>query len=935
MAPASISHYKILKKLDAGGMGVVFEAEDVRLGRHVALKFLPDELAHDPQARSRLQREARAASALNHPNICTIFDIGEEDGRSFIAMELLEGTTLRQRIASQPIPLEELLDLAIQIADALEAAHAAGVIHRDLKPSNLFITRRGPAKILDFGVAKQVFKREQGSTSAATLDETNLTAPGAAVGTIGYMSPEQARGEDLDARSDIFSLGMVLYEMATGKQPFPGTTSAVIFDGILNRQPPRLCLVNPTLPLQLEEIIVRAMEKSREERFQSAAEMKERLVLLREGTKQPVKPPAGGRKNLWETAIGLLLFAFCLLGAALFYRSHRTPKLSDKDTIVIGDFSNSTGDAVFDGTLKQALGVSLLQSPFLNVLSDSRVAATLRLMAQPANTPLTPEVARELCQRANSKAYIAGSVASLGSAYIIGLKAVNCISGDTLAQEQAQAKGKENVLDALSSAAAKVREKLGESLASVQKFNAPLPQATTTSLEALKTYTLAFQAINQEGSAAALPLLKHAVELDPQFATAIYAMGVCYINLGQDDRASEYLSRAFAMRNRASERERLNISFEYYNTVTGEFDKAIEASREFNENYPRSVSMHANLGALFSVQGKYEQAAAETEEALRINPNYVIGYDNLIVFLLALNRFDQARKTFADAQARKLNDTLMHRGMYALDFLQSDTPGMNEQVAWFASRPEVGNEMMGLQSNSEAYGGHLSRARSLTHQAVESALRADNKSSAADWQLLGAWREAAFGNLEQARIEIKAATGSAPGDIDAQFLAALTMAAVSDTASATAVARNLAKRYPSHTMVQLYYLPAIEAAIALQNKQSGEAIDRLRAVAPVELGLANTPCCMYPIYLRGEAYLAAGQGSSAAAEFKKILDHGGIGWNCPTGALAHLQLGRSYALAGEKDKARSAYHDFLELWKTADADIPILKQAQAESAGLQ
>jgi tetratricopeptide (TPR) repeat protein len=935
MAPASISHYKILKKLDSGGMGVVYEAEDVRLGRRLALKLLPDELAQDPQARTRLQREARAASALNHPNICTIYDIGEEQGQSFIAMELLEGTTLKHRIESKPLPLEELLEIGIQVTDALEAAHAAGVIHRDLKPSNLFITARGQAKVLDFGVAKKVVKHDpDGPTGAVALDETQLTAAGTSVGTIGYMSPEQARGEELDARTDLFSLGIVLYEMATGNQPFPGKTSAVVFDGILNRQPPRLGLVNPKLPQQLEEIVSRAMEKSREARFQAAAEIKECLLRLRESNRQP----AGKRASVAlrkVAAVAVLLAACCLLLIAVYNRSHHGVRLSERDTIVVGDFANSTGDAVFDGALKQALGVSLLQSPFLNVLSDSKVAATLRLMARPANTTLTPEVARELCQRANSKAYIAGSIASLGSQYVVGLKAVNCVTGDTLAQEQAEAANKEGVLDALGGAAAKLREKLGESLTSIEKFNAPLPQATTSSLEALKTYTIGFQTLGQEGAAAALPFLQHAVELDPDFVTAIYAMGVCYSNLGQEDRANEYLSKAFALRSRASERERLNIAFEYYESVSGEFDKAIETSREFNASYPRSTAMHANLGGLYFTEGKFGEAVAETEEALRINPNYVVAYDNLVIMQLALSRFAEARKTYDEAQARKLNDTEMRKGMYALAFLEGNVSGMKEQVEWFAGQPEVANEMLAMQADTEAFAGHLSNARALTRQAVESAIHADNKSSAVRWQLVGAWREAALGNMEEARREVSAVIKSVPNNSEAQFLAALTLASVGDNAAAGDLAQELNARFPSHTMVQLYFLPSMEAAIDLQNKQPDKAIARLQVTTPVELGVATVPCCMFPIYLRGQAFLAAGQGEAAAAEFQKILSHKGITWNCLTGVLASLQAARAYTLSGNKAKASAGYKDFLDLWKGADANIPILKQAQSEFSAPQ
>jgi serine/threonine protein kinase/tetratricopeptide (TPR) repeat protein len=922
-----LGDFQILSLLGVGGMGEVYRARDLRLERDVAIKVLPRFVSLDPERLRRFEQEAKAAAALNHPNILAVFQMGTYEGAPYLVSELLEGDTLREQVKRGPISAKKAIEYGAQIARGLAAAHEKGIVHRDLKPENLFVTRDGRIKILDFGLAKLLHPESETQLTKQFLE----TEPGAVLGTVGYMSPEQVRGQAADHRADIFAFGAILYEMLTGRRAFSKPTSAETMSAILNEEPPRISQIASNVPPALELAVHRCLEKNVDQRFQSASDLAFALEITSDsgGASIGVTAPAIPRTAWkWMAGAGVVL---AVVLAMLLWHPWSSRALTEKDTIVLADFANSTGDPIFDDTLKDALGVALRQSPFLDIASDEKVTTTLRLMTKAADTRLTPQVAREVCQRSQSKAYVGGSIATLGSQYVIGLRAVNCANGNMLAQQQTRATSKEKILDALGSAVTKLRSELGESLASVQKSDMPLEQLTTPSLEALQAYTMGGKAQNEsKGASASLSHFLRAIELDPNFAHAYSSAGVMYLGLGDSTRAKEYITKAYALRERASAYESLLMQADYYDYVLGDLDKALELYQQMTESNPRDIIPWSHMAVAYLNLGQPEKTLEVSKQLVRLQPESGFFYPWLVDDETRLGHFSEAHKTSDLAVSRGFDNFYLRLELYELAFVEGDSKGMAEQVAWFEGKSaNVQYRFLSREAATEAYRGHAHAAQDFARRAAASAVQAGNLEAAASYHLDAAWRETAFGDVSGARKEAAAALDLTPQSEDVESRGAEVLARAGNATRAQTLAQDLAKRFPRHTIIHRYWLPRIEAQIALAAKKPAEAIEQLREAEPLE-----ARSCNYS-YERGEAYLAAGQGSAAAAAFQQILDHPGLVRNCPSGALAHLQLGRAYAMQGDTAKARGAYKEFLTLWQDADSDIPILKEAKAEYAKLQ
>jgi serine/threonine protein kinase/Tfp pilus assembly protein PilF len=980
MEGRTISHYSILRKLGAGGMGEVYLAQDTTLSRKVAIKFLSENSVAGEQAKKRLLREAKASAALDHHHICAVHEVGEEAGYNFIVMQYVEGETLASRIQRNPLEVRAALDIAVQIADALAEAHSHGIIHRDVKPQNVMLTASGQVKVLDFGLARVV--REGSLIDSIGETESLLTAPGSVIGTVPYMSPEQVRGEALDARSDIFSFGSVLYEMLSGRQPFQGESVGATMSSILTKEPAPLARYASDVPDELQRVVRKALSKDKEGRYQGIKdllidlrELKQELEFeaklerssepeVRDRSTTPGIAVSGGRAEA-ETApqqnvhtsesfttsttsstrvvvgelkrhklgVSLTLTAIVIAAVGAYFYFHRQPVLTEQDTILLADFDNKTGDGVLDGTLKTALAVQLEQSPFLNLFSDERVRQTLRYMKRSPDERVTREIAREICQRQSIKAVLTGSISGLGSHYVIALEAMNAQTGDVIARQQVEAENKEQVISMLGQAATKFREKLGESLPSIQKFDAPITQATTSSLEALKAFSLGEQQHGKGNDLEAIPLYKRAVELDPDFALAYAQLALAQSNTGQNKPAAESAKKAFELQHRVSEREKFEISARYYRSATGEMDKLIEVAEQWKRTYPSNAIPHNLLALSYNTIGQYEKVVEETREAIRLGPKFLGPYSQMATAYVRLNRFDEARGFIEQAFAQNIDSALLHYRLYEIAFIQGDAAGMTQQIDWARNSPD-GSEAFGLQAEMAAFSGQMRQVQEFSRRGSELNQRG-NIETAARLTEPDAARNAVLGNCRKAPENAAQAQTLARALVfnarsNTAVMRPIALALCGEIAQAQSLAYELAKENPKDTAINAFWLPTIRAAIEIRKDNAAGAIQLLQAV-----GAYEAATFFWPNYIRALAYLRQKAGAEARAEFQKILDH--RGWD-PTSylyPLAHLGLARAAALAGDVARSRKAYQDFLTMWKDADADLPILIEAKKEYAALK
>jgi serine/threonine protein kinase/Tfp pilus assembly protein PilF len=972
----SISRYRIIEKLGAGGMGEVFLAEDTKLGRKIALKLLAEELTQNRDRLSRFDQEAYAASALNHPNILTIYEMGDEGGRHFIATEFIDGITLRKRLAGAPMDLSEVLDIAIQVTGALEEAHAAGIVHRDIKPENIMIRRNGHVKVLDFGLAKLTERPDSHETDTEAVTRALVqTDAGVVLGTSQYMSPEQARGKPVDARTDIWSLGVVLYEMACGRAPFTGETKTDVIVSIARTDPAPMVRFAPNAPAEFEWIVMKALRKDVDERYQTVKELESDLKKLKQrfefqtelersmapenystalsalaDTEIPGMPRLSTHSTVTRTGplpsaqtrassaeylvseikrhkkgVALAVLAVAMATVAIVWFSYFRARvtLTDKDTILLADFVNTTGDPVFDGTLKQALAVQLGQSPFLNILSEDRVRDALRFMDRSPDERVTPEVAKQICQRQGIKAMLLGSISNIGSHYVISLEALNSHTSDVIASEQFEVDGKEQVLKSLGPAASRLREKLGESLGMIQKFDAPIEQVTTPSLEALRQYSLGVEEHSKTDYTRAISFYQHAIALDPNFAIAHARLALCYNSTKQLELSREESKKAYQLRDRVSEREKFVIASSYYGGVTGEWDKQIGELEVWKRTYPRDWEPFSLLANKYTLVGPFERAVSEGSEAVRLNPKEARAYVNLAVAFMGLNRFDEAKNILRQAQGQKLGSPAMHTRLYHIAFVQGDAAAMKEQIDWAAAngRPE---DAQGWQAQGAGYSGQLAKANEFNGRAMELTRRSDAKEITAQVLLQQAVRNATFGNCGPVSEIIRQALELSPEQANL-INAANAFAACGKTNPAQAIIDDLSKRFDQDTLLNTNSIPVVRAQIELNRGNAAQALQSLEPARKYEVYGD-----FWPQYLRGQAYLKLQNGAQAEKEFQNIIAHRSWYPMSPLYPLAHLGLARAAAAGGDSAKARTSYLDFFTLWKDADDTIPILVAARAE-----
>ncbi len=980
MELTSISRYKIIEKLGSGGMGEVYLAEDTRLGRKVALKLLAEELTQNRDRLSRFDQEAYAASALNHPNILTIYEMGDESGRHYIVTEFIDGITLRKRLAGPPLEFAEVMDIAIQIAAALEEAHAAGIVHRDIKPENVMIRRNGHVKVLDFGLAKltETATSEEMDTEAVTRALVQTDA-GMVLGTSQYMSPEQARGKPVDARTDIWSLGVVLYEMATGRAPFSGETKTDVIVAIAKNEPTPMARFAPNAPSEFEWIVLKALRKDVDERYQTIKELESDLKKLKQriefqselersmppgqysealsrladteihGSKIPLLRSAAmpaistgqissaaqtrassaeylfGEIKRHKTGAVIAALALVLVAATIIYFAfwRSKPVLTDKDTILLADFINTTGDPVFDDSLKQALAVQLGQSPFLNIFSEDRVRDTLKYMNASTDARITRDIGKDICARNGIKAMLLGSISRVGSQYIVLLDAVNSQTGDSIANEQVAVDSKEEVLKSLGAAAARLREKLGENLGSIQKFDAPIEQVTTSKLEALRQYTLGAQAHAKLDYAGAIPFYKNAIEIDPNFAIAHARLAYCYNNQKKLQASRDESTKAYELKDRVSERERFLITSSYYGGVTGQWNEQIQELETWKATYPGDAEPLNLLANRYTTAGPFELAVTEGNKAIELNPKDARPYVNVAVAYIEVNRFDDAKSTLRKAEQLKPESTNMHARLYQLGFVQGDNSMMKEQLAW-ASASRNGEAALNWQAQVAGFQGQLAQADEFNNHALDLLRSPDTKETMAQVMLVEATRDATLGDCGRATQLAKQALELSREQANL-VSAANAYAACSQATAAQTLIDELTKGFPLDTLLNASWLPIIRAQNELNKGNAAQAIQILESTRKYE-AFGD----FWPQYLRGQAWLKQKNGAQAANEFKTILDHRGWYPTSPLYPLAYLGAARAASLNGDPAAARKAYQDFFALWKDADATLPALVAAHAE-----